>query len=127
MRSDGERHDSLGAIEPGTKWALAEGRVGGPLRFRTYFTLANLQSTAATVTVTYLREAGAPVEETYTIAATSRLDIDSSEVPGLQDSSFGAVVTVTNDVPIVVERSMYWSSNDGKVSSGTSALATRLP
>jgi hypothetical protein len=45
----------------------------------------------------------------------------------MQESSFGAGVAVTNDVPIVAERSMYWDSNGVTFSGGTSAIATRLP
>jgi hypothetical protein len=37
------------------------------------------------------------------------------------------VVEVTNNVPIVVERSMYWDSNGFTFSGGTSATGIALP
>jgi hypothetical protein len=49
------------------------GRVGGPHNFHTYILLANPQTTAADVTVTYLRESGALLMvKTYTVPPTSR-------------------------------------------------------
>ncbi len=50
-----EAHNSFGVVELGTRWALAEGRVGGARNFHTFVLLANPQTDAAHVTVTYLR------------------------------------------------------------------------
>ena len=72
----GEGHNSFGVVDAGTKWGLAEGRTGGPLKFHTYILLANPQTTDANVTVTFLRESGAPVTQTYTVPKTSRFNID---------------------------------------------------
>ena len=36
-----EAHNSFGVTELGTKWAFAEGRVGGPNAYQTYILLAN--------------------------------------------------------------------------------------
>lgn len=47
-------------------------------------------------------------------------------VPGLENRSFGALVEVTNNVPIAVERSMYWDANNVMWSGGSNALATPL-
>jgi hypothetical protein len=122
----GEGHNSFGVVDAGTSWGLAEGRVGGPLRFHTYILLANPGTTAAAVTVRYLRDTGAPIVKTYTVPATSRFNIDTSSVTELRDESFGAVVTVTNNLPIIVERSMYWDSNGFSFSGGTNATGIRL-
>jgi plastocyanin len=62
----------------------------------------------------------------YTMPATSRFDIDSSAIPELQDESFGALITVTNFVPIIVERSIYWDSNGNTFSGGTNATGIPL-
>ena len=51
---------------------LAEGRIGGPHNFHTYVLLANPQTTAAQVTVTFVRENGTPVVKHYTVPPTSR-------------------------------------------------------
>src|SRR5262249_55242225 len=58
MSALGAGHNVAGITDPGTKWALAEGRVGGSQQFRTFITLANPQTQPANVTVFYLRETG---------------------------------------------------------------------
>lgn len=124
----GEGHNSSGVVATSTRWGLAEGRVGAPRNFTTYILLANPSTTAAQVTVTYLRESGAPVTKQYTVQPTSRFNIDvGGEVPELRDESFGARIEVTNGVPIAVERSLYWDANGVFWAGGTNALATPLP
>jgi hypothetical protein len=123
----GEGHNSFGVVDPDVKWGLSEGRIGGPLNFHTYILLANPQTTAATVQVTFLRENGTPVVKTFTVPATSRFNIDTGTITELHDESFGAVIEVTNAVPIIVERSMYWDSNGFQFSGGTNATGIRLP
>jgi hypothetical protein len=123
----GEGHDSFGVVDAGLNWGLAEGRKGGSLNFHTYILLANPQAQAAEVTVVFVRENGAaPITKTYTVAATSRFNIDSSTIAELQDESFGALITVTNNVPIIVERSLYWDSNGFSFSGGTNATGIAL-
>jgi autotransporter-associated beta strand protein len=126
VRPWGEAHNSFGVVSAGTTWGLAEGRVGGPLNFHTFILLANPETTAAEVRVTFLREGAAPIVQTYTVPPTSRFNIDSSGVPGLKDESFGALISVTNRVPIVVERSMYWDVNGIAFSGGTNATGIAL-
>jgi autotransporter-associated beta strand protein len=123
----GEGHNSFGVVDAGTAWGLGEGRIGGPHNFHTYILLANPQTTSAEVTVSYLRESGVPVTKTYTVAPTSRFNIDTSSVTDLHDESFGAVIRVTNGVPIIVERSMYWDANGIAFSGGTNATGIPLP
>jgi len=80
------------------------------------------------VTVTYLREGGTPIVKQYTVAPTSRFNIDvKTVVPELQGTSFGARIEVTNNVPIAVERSIYWDAKDVFWAGGSNALATPLP
>ncbi len=124
----GEAHNSAGVNTLGTNWGLAEGRAGGTHNFHTYILLGNPQSTAANVTVTFLREGGAaPVVKTYTVPATSRFNIDANAIPELADASFGAQIQVTNSVPIIVERSMYWDANGIFWSGGTNATGVPVP
>ena len=62
------------------------------------------------------------------VPATSRFNMDvKTVVPELQNSSFGAIIEVLNDVPIAVERSLYWNANGAFWAGGTNALATPLP
>jgi autotransporter-associated beta strand protein len=123
----GEGHNSFGVVDAGLHWGLAEGRAGGPFNFHTYILLANPQSTAASVTVTFLREHGGPVTKTFAVPATSRFNIDTGAIPELANESFGADIQVSNNVPIIAEESMYWDSNGFQFSGGTNATASRLP
>jgi hypothetical protein len=123
-----EGHASSGLTATALDWGLAEGRVGGPNAYMTYIQLANPTVNAAEVRVTYLRESGEPVVKTYTLPANSRFNIDvGGMVPELQNESFGARVEVINNVPIAVERSMYWNVEGRFWSGGTNALGSILP
>jgi autotransporter-associated beta strand protein len=124
----GEGHNSAGIVSPGLRWGLAEGRVGGPLAYETYILLTNATGSAADVTITFLRESGAPVVKTYNVPATSRFNVGvRSMVPELADESFGALIESTNGVNIAVERSLYWTANGVFWAGGTNALGTPLP
>jgi len=124
-----EAHNSFGVTATGTKWGLAEGRVGTDKAFATYILLANPSTTtAAQVRVTYLRANGTTIVRTYTVNPTSRFNIDvNSRVPELVNESFGALIEVTNGVGIVVERSLYNNALGQVWAAGTNALGTRLP
>jgi uncharacterized repeat protein (TIGR01451 family) len=124
----GESHVSQGTATMGSKWALAEGRAGGALNFRTYVTLMNPGTQPAEVTVEFLPESGAPIVKTYMVAATSRFTLDAVyEAPALQDKSFATVISASGNAQIMVERSMYWDGAGIMWSGGSNAAATRLP
>jgi hypothetical protein len=124
----GEGHNSSGVTALATRWGLAEGRLGGPRVYDTYILLANPGTQAAQITITYLREGGAPIVRSYTVAATSRFTVDvKSDVPELHDSTFGARIEVANNVPIAVERSVYWNAANTFWAGGTNALGIPLP
>ena len=123
-----ESHDSLGVAAPGTKWLLAEGRVGGPLAHQTYILLGNPSTTPADVTITYLRADGTTATSDHVVPGTSRVNVFvNGQVPALHDEAFGAKVEVTNGVGIVVERSIYWNAGGVVWAGGTNVTATRLP
>lgn len=123
----GEGHNSFGLTQTALSWGLAEGRSGGDHGFATYILLANPNPSDADVTITYLREVGAPVTRTFTVAANSRVTVDvNGIVPELNGERFGARIDVTNGVPIAVERSMYWSANGVFWAGGTHATARPL-
>jgi uncharacterized repeat protein (TIGR01451 family) len=123
-----EGHNSFGLAETAVRWGLAAGRVGGPNQHRTYILLSNPWATAAEVTVTYLRESGAPIVRNYTVLPTTRYTIDVADVVAvLEGESFGARIEVTNGVSINVERSIYWNNNGVFWTAGTNAVGTKLP
>ena len=121
-------HNSFGVDQTAPRWGLAEGRVGGPHNFHTDILLANPWMATAEVTVTYLREGGAPLVKTYTVPPTTRYTIDvNTVVPELRNEAFGAAIAVTNGLTISVERSLYWDANGVSWTAGTNAAATKLP
>jgi hypothetical protein len=123
-----EAHNSFGATTLATKWGLSEGRVGQAQSFQTFILLANPNSSAANVRITFLRTSGAPVVKTFTVNPTSRFNVAvSSAAPELVNENFGALIEVTNAVPISVERAMYSDALGQIWAAGTNALATRLP
>jgi hypothetical protein len=124
----GESHIGQGVTAAASRWALAEGRTGGPLNFHTYVLLGNPGAQPAEVTVEFLPTSGAPISKTYVVPALSRYTIDvTSEAPEIQDRSFVTLITTAADRPIVVERSLYWDGAGLTWAGGSNAVATRLP
>jgi len=127
-----EAHNSFGLTTLGTKWGLAEGRVGnvdGYANAQTYILLANPGTSAASVSIMFLRDnAKTPVTKTFTVPPTTRMNIaigpNGGDVPELTNEHFGAVVT--SDQPIAVERAVYWDAIGQIWAAGTNATATRL-
>ena len=128
----GERHMSWGeggygsSLERGvrraeTTWYFAEGATSV---FDLYYLLLNPGSTAADVTIRFLREDGAPITRTVTVAPRSRSTVRVLDLPepDLQGASFGAVLTST--VPIVAEQAMYASSSTQYFGAGSASAAT---
>jgi len=109
-------HAAAGVTAPATEWFLAEGATVAT--FDTFITLANPNTVPGVVTITYLLTDGRTVVKTYPVAASSRQtvwvngerdDVDPSLT--LSWKSFSAKVGST--VPIIVERSMWWSQVRG--------------
>jgi hypothetical protein len=124
-----EGHASAGLTTTGTVWSLAEGEHGGPRGFLTYLLIANPSSQPASVTVTLLRAAGPPLTLTRTVAANGRRTIAPEDLAaaGLASGErFGALVSSADDVPIVVERAMYWSAAGQAFGGGTNETGVRL-
>lgn len=100
-------HGGAGAPALSTSWFFAEGATGP--YFDLYLLLANPSSTAAQVTATYLRPSGPPVEKSYTVAPNSRRTIFvEGEHALLANTAVSTQLVVTNQVPIVAERAMWW-------------------
>jgi hypothetical protein len=124
-----EAHGSPALQAPGMKWGLAEGRVGGASNHQTYILLSNPNASAdAHVSITFLRESGAPFTKTFTVPASQRFNVQTgpgTDVPELADERFGALIT--SDQPIAVERAMYTDAGGQTWAAGTSANATPVP
>lgn len=123
-----ESHASFGVPALGTKWALGEGRVGGPRAYETYILLANPGATAAIVRITYLRADGSTVEKQYVVAPNSRFNVYvNGVVPELFNEEFAAIVESLNSVPIAVERSTYSPAFGQPMAAGSNSVGVRVP
>jgi lysophospholipase L1-like esterase len=104
-------HTANAVRAPALTWYLAEGATGF---FEQFVLIQNPNATDAQVTVTYLRSAGAPVVQNYTVLANSRFTIWVNQmVPGLAAAEFSTVVQSTNSVPVIAERAMYFGNFSG--------------
>jgi len=119
-----EAHNSSGVTATGTKWALAEGQVGGALGFESYILLANPNAAAATVTLNFLRESASPVSLTRTVPANGRLTVSAAEAPLSSGERFGVLIDSTQ--PIAVERAMYWNGGGQFWGAGTNETGVRI-
>src|SRR5206468_5787400 len=82
-----------GAIEPGARWALAEGEVGGTQGTETLIAVANTSATPGPVRITLLFEDGTSAEKPFTLLAASRFTVNIAEkFPSARDRRFGTVV-----------------------------------
>ena len=124
-----EAHNSPGAAATATRWALAEGEIGGPQSAETYILIANTSAFAGTARVTLYFEDGTSANTTYTLPPHSRTNVAvSGQFPAAAGRRFGSLVESLGTTPaqIVVERAMYTSPGGVTWAAGTNALATPL-
>jgi hypothetical protein len=124
-----ESHASAGETTPGLQWGLAEGRVGGNAEAQTFILIENPGLTDAAVTVTFLRTDGTTLVKAFTVSATSRFTIavngdPAGSVPELTNESFATRITSTQ--PVIVERSLYTTSNGVLWTAGTNSTGIPL-
>ncbi|MGQ9537070.1 MAG: Ig-like domain-containing protein [Actinomycetota bacterium] len=96
-------HNVMGAGRPETEWYFAEGctRTG----FNQWICLMNPNEQEATARITYLMEDGGRIEREYRLRPRSRFTVNvNNDVARQHDVS----TCVTSDLPIVVERPMYF-------------------
>jgi hypothetical protein len=122
-----EAHNSFGVTSTGTRWGLAEGRVGLNTGYQTYILLANPNANEVNVSITFLREDGTTVTKPFTVQPSSRFNVavGGADVPEITNERFSAVITASH--PIAVERAMYSDQAGVTWQAGTNATATRLP
>jgi lysophospholipase L1-like esterase len=101
-------HGSTGVTSPSATWFFGEGFTGGSpsLSFDTFLLLSNPGTTAATATVTFLREGAPPIPRTYSLLPTSRQNIWVDLIAGLESAAFS--MRVESDQPVIAERAEYW-------------------
>jgi len=106
-------HAQIGVVNPSKTWYVPEGCTGEG--FEEWLLLANTQNDVATVNMEFMTRDTYESEQPTRIAPYARVSIPvKSYIPNSDVSA-----RITSDVPIIVERSMYWSEG-GHSSSGYS-------
>lgn len=116
-------HDAMGVQALAKDWFLAEGYTAEA--FDTYVLVANPNDTPATVTYTFLRPAGGPITTSRVVPPHSRGTIRVDDESGLSASEVSTKVSA--DIPIAVERAMYFSYRGltgGHDAEGVTGLGT---
>jgi hypothetical protein len=106
-------HESIGASAPSTSWFLAEGATGP--YFDLFLLIANPTPTDAQIRLHYLLDNGKTYMRTLVAPANARSGVwvDNEQFGGVPGYPLANVAVATsveslNDVPLVVERSMWW-------------------
>jgi alpha-tubulin suppressor-like RCC1 family protein len=100
-------HESAGVTQPATEWFLAEGATGE--FFDLFVLVANPTGSDAEVEAMFLLPDGRTVEKRYRVGASSRFNIwVDHEDAALADTAVSTIVRSTNEVPLIVERAMWW-------------------
>lgn len=98
--------DSIGVTAPGKTWYMAEGYTGGD--FKTYVLVQNPGTTDATVTMDFqLPSPNTAPSKTYTVKPGTRMTVLLNDLEGLSGTDVST--KVSSNVPVVVERSMYFN------------------
>jgi hypothetical protein len=100
-------------------WNLPEGATGF---FQERIAVANPDTDAADISVTFLRETGSPIVQSYSIPGQSRTTITVNDIAGLSSAAVSAVVNTTRG-GVVVERTMLWNALDGSFYGGHTGKA----
>ena len=128
------KHAETALVAPATTWYLAEGATLNG--FDLFYLVQNPDpSRPAELRVRYLLSGGAPLEKTYVVPAGSRYTIwvNQEEFPAqsgnraLAAAEVSAVLTVTNAVPVIVERAMYLSNQGRQFNAGHESAGVTQP
>ncbi|GAC1315282.1 MAG: hypothetical protein NVSMB2_06480 [Chloroflexota bacterium] len=110
-------HSAAGVRQPSKLWYLAEGSTVSP--FETWILLLNPNPDPATVQLRFLREDGTVYDRQEIVAGMGRRSVYVNAL--FQTSGFATQVTA--DVPVVVERAMYFDNGQG----GHDTVGTAAP
>jgi hypothetical protein len=109
-----------------TTWYLAEGATHGG--FSLFYLIQNPGPTQLNLQISYLLPAGqAPIVLNYVVPPTSRRTIPVDDEPGLSATDVSAILTSTNGVPFIAERSMYFSRPDQAFAAGHESAGVTAP
>ena len=123
------RHESFGATNTGTLWAMAEGKAGGSDQAATFVLIANTSEQDGEAKVTLTLDNGSKVSRTVPLRANSRTTVATDGPFAVaQGHRFSALVQAIGDTPpqIVVERVTYTAADGQAWGAASNAVATRL-
>ncbi len=103
-----EGQNSIGSTEPNQDYYLAEGTTNWG--FTTYVLVQNPNGQATDVTLTFMTPTGAAQGPTVTIPANERKTFRLNDILPGKDCS----IRVHGTLPIIAERSMYWTTGTGE-------------
>jgi hypothetical protein len=128
-----EAHNSAGSTTTGTRWALAEGEVGGVAGLQTFVLIANTSAFAGQARVTLQFEDGTTAVQTYPLMPSSRFNVAvGAFFPEAVGRRFGVLIEslaapgAPAAAQLVVERAMYSNAGGVTWAAGTNALSTKL-
>jgi hypothetical protein len=116
-------HESPGVNATSTRWFLAEGATG-PF-FDCFILLSNPTGSVAHTTLTYLLTSGETITQTLDVPANGRSTVNVETVDA-RLANTPVSTTVTSDVGIIVERSMYWT-DDARWREAHNSLGVTVP
>jgi photosystem II stability/assembly factor-like uncharacterized protein len=100
---------SIGATAPSTYWDLAEGSTGADDQgnFETWILIQNPLFAPASIEITYMTPEGQVTGPAKVVPPLSRITVNVGEtVP----NQWSVSTAVKSDLPVVVERAVYWST-----------------
>ena len=104
-------------------WYLAEGYTG--TGFQTYVLVQNPNADMASIKAEFVNSSGGYIVEYYSLSGYSRLTLNLNTI--FPNDEVSTCISSTNQVGIVVERSVYFNSNgrnDGHSTQGSTGIST---
>ncbi len=120
-RMDGG-HIVMGSPNLAQDWYLAEGATFYP--FSEFITIQNPNAAPATVAIAYYTPAGAPITSNHTIDPNSRATINVGDDAGVASE---ISTYLHSNLPILVERPMYFDQLHGGLPGGHCAVGVNSP
>ena len=112
-----EGHNSIGSTEPNQDYFMAEGTTNWG--FTTYVLVQNPNNQPTDVTLTFMTPTGAANGPTVTVRANGRKTFRLNDILPGKDCS----IRVHGTLPIIAERSMYWTTSTGEASHDSIGVA----
>ena len=114
-----EAHNSPGTTDSGTRWAFAEGEVGGPTGTQTFILLANTEpSITASVQITLLFEDGSSKTDFFILQPQSRLTVGLPADPVFASSFSPAELAAGKRFGAIVESQSLVLYRPGRANRG---------